>query len=403
MQGEVSKLKKLTGFAVGFFLLVNLQFPPGLDQGIRVTDYAGIAVWGVILLRLVSHYPMPRRRFFRGLFLFGVLALWLAVSLLSARTFIDPARWIIALGTAVGVLELLRSSLRPYVLRGIVFGGLAQFVVLLLQFFGFIDLTLSLGLMAPDIDLKNTVFGRWRPPGMYGTNATPAVAALAVPAGLALLDEGYGRKRWVILAVFATVATCTMTLTRSTILVITAVFVVWGAIKTNNVKRVGAAVAVLIVVSTVVAIVGPPGGWKRWEDASLESGNANIRIESTVGSVELALENPMGIGRERYPPLLDQRSGATATHNALTYVALAANLPLALYLLVYLAGRSITVFRQQTFESWLALLILGLCMWEEYFRNPVFITFGIIVVLSGVYQRHDERRPDKRKQDQAAE
>jgi chromate transport protein ChrA len=273
------------------------------------------------------------------------------------------------------------------VLKGIVWGGAAQLAVVIMQFLGLFQLTVTLGLTAPDSDFTNTFLGRWRPPGMYGTNATPAVAALAIPAAIGLVDEGRGKGRWIILAVTVALATCVATLTRSTVLVIAVLMIVWGMTKLKDVKKVGAAVLVVAATVITVAHFGPPGGWQRWENASLESGNASARIESTLGSLKLSISEPLGLGRDQYSHELQGQYGKSRTHNAFTYLALAANLPLAITMFVYLLGRGMAVLQDRSFESWLAVAMFGLCFWEEYFRNPVFIMMGILVILSGIYQR----------------
>lgn len=372
------------GFLAGVFLLVNVQFPPNLEQGFRVTDYVGAAAWVGIVLQLLSHRSIQKEYFVRGFAVLGLLVVWFVLSVVTPRTFIDPVRWVLSLGVAATLVWGMQTPARPYVLKGIVVGGVIQFVVVLLQFLGYFDLTVAVGLTAPDSDFTNAVFGRWRPPGMYGTNATPAVAALGIPAALELVDKKEGGKKWLVIAVVFALATCVATLTRSTVLVVVVVLGIWAAIKVNNVKRVGAAALVFGLVVTVVAVVGPPGGWERWQGTSLESDNAQARIQSTVGSFWLATSHPLGIGRERFSSELQVEYGKSTTHNALTYLALAGNLPLALLMLTYLLGRSITLLQRRDFETWLALTMLGLCFWEEYFRNPVFIVFGLYVILVGI-------------------
>lgn len=382
------KVLKLAGVAAGFFLLVNFQFPPGIRQGIRVTDYTGAVAWAYIFARMVRHDGFPYRLFFRSLLLCGLIVPWLVLSFLTPRTFIDPFRWFIGIGVAAGFVMLLRSPLRPYVLRGIICGAIAQVVVLAMQFLGYYDLTVALGLTSLDLDATNIVAERWRPPGMHGTNATPAVALLGIPAALGLVGEGKASKRWLVVAVLTSLITSGLTLTRSSTLVALVLMGIWGSLQTNNVKRVGTAVVIVVLGVSTIAIVGPPGGWERWEGASLESNNARVRLKTTASSFAIAVENPLGLGREGYVDELRNRSGYTATHNALTYLALAANFPLALCVFFYLVGRGSTILYRQDFEGWLAVTVFGISFWEEYFRNSVFVIIGILIVVGGMYQRH---------------
>jgi hypothetical protein len=379
---------RILGFTIGFLVIVNLQFPPGLARGVRVLDYLGAITWSVLIFQLLRHRRLPRRPALRGLLLLGMIFPWIAISLVAGRTLVEPIRWILALGCVAAILYSLRSPARPYVLKGIIWGTVVQLAVLGIQFAGFFDLTVSLGFAPPDIDVANNALSRWRPPGMYGTNGTPAVALLSVPAALALVDEGHARGRWVAFAVALSLATSTVTLTRSTMVALVAILALWTLFKTNNTKRVAAAMLAAVLAISALVAIGPPGGWERWETASLSSKNAQVRIESTVASAYLAIEHPFGLGRDTYLRYLQDASGSSATHNAFTYLALAAHLPLAVCVVVFLLGRATTVLYRRDFEAWLALTLLSVAIWEEHYRNSVFVIMSVYIVVSGMYQKN---------------
>lgn len=373
----------------GFLLVFNLQFPPGLPQAIRAIDYIGAGVLLALSLYLVRHRSLPRRLFLRASLVVGVVGIWIAVSIVDGRSLVEPVRWLLALGYAfLAIKGLSYKETRPYFLKGVLSGAAGNLGVLILQVLGFVGLTVQLGIAAPDTDFLNAVGGAWRPPGMYGTNGTSAVAVLCVPAALALYENNISTI-WSLVAAFGVViATSAITLTRSSLLVAVVVLAVWGLLKAKGVKQIGGIFLTAALVISGVAVFGPPGGGDRWEGASLQSENAQIRIHTTVASAELAVQYPTGLGRSGYQDLLTNRTGYSATHNALTYLALSGGIPVALTLIYYLVGRAATIFRQRDFVSWLALTLLGLFMWEEILRNPTFIAASVLIVLAGLSNRY---------------
>ncbi|WP_263820335.1 hypothetical protein [Salinibacter sp.] len=382
-------MKKYGYGVLGFLLVFNLQFPPGLPQAIRAVDYIGVSVLLALIVFLITHGRLPRRLFLRAGLVVGVVGIWIAVSIVDGRSFVEPVRWLLALGYAfLGIKGLSANKTKTYILKGILLGAAGNLGVLLLQFLGFLSLTVQLGIAAPDVDVLNSVGGAWRPPGMYGTNGTSAVAVVCIPAAIALYESGTSTI-WTVASSFGIVtATSAITLTRSSLLVAVVVLTIWGGLKANGIKQLGGVFLTVSLVMSAIAIFGPPGGWDRWEGASLQSENAQIRIRTTVASAELAMQNPTGFGRSGYQDRLVNRSGHSATHNAFTYLALSGGIPVAFTLIYYLVGRAATIFRQRDFVSWLALTLLGLFMWEELLRNPTFIAASILIILAGFSDRY---------------
>ncbi len=381
---------KKHGYGIlGFLLVFNLQFPPGLPQAIRAIDYVGAGVLLVLTLYLVRHRSLPRRLFLRASLVVGVVAIWIAVSIIDGRSLVEPIRWLLALGYAfLAIKGLSDKETNPYFLKGVLLGAVGNLGVLLLQFLGFLSLPVQLGVAAPDADVLNAVGGVWRPPGMYGTNGTSAVAVVCVPAALALYERNVSTI-WTVATSFGIVtATSAITLTRSSLLVTVVVLAVWGLLKAKGVKQISGIFLAAGLVVSGIAIFGPPGGWDRWEGTSLQSENAQIRIRTTVASAGLAVQHPTGLGRSGYQDLLANRTGYSATHNALTYLALSGGIPVALTLIFYLVGRAATIFWQRDFVSWLALTLLGLFMWEELLRNPTFIATSVLIILVGLSNRY---------------
>jgi hypothetical protein len=384
-------MRKFGYSVLGFLLLFNFQFPPEIRQAVRAIDYVGIGVILTLFVYVARGGPLPKGLFVRVGVVLGVAGFWVVISVVDNRSIVEPIRWILSLGYALLLLQgITDEETRPYVLKGMILGAAGNLIVLIVQVLGFFQLTVSLGIAAPDADVLNSapVLDVWRPPGMYGTNATSAVAVICIPAAIALYQEGTSSIGSIAIAFGIVVGTSAITLTRSALLVTIAILAIWGFLKAAGVKQfVGIALTTSVFI-TGIALVGPPGGWERWEGASLKSKNAQLRIRTTAGSAELAIQNPAGLGRQGYQHLLEARTGYSATHNALTYLALSGGLPVATVLIFYLIGRSFSVFSQRDFVSWLAVTLLGLFMWEELLRNPTFITTSVMVILAGISNKY---------------
>lgn len=382
-------MKKFGYGVLGFLLLFNLQFPPALPQAIRAIDYIGGGVLLVLGIYLIRHGRLPLKVFLRMAIILGVVGLWIVVSIVDGRSLVEPIRWVVALGYALFAIKgIADEQMRTYFLKGIIWGGVGNLVVLFLQFFGFLSLTLQLGVAAPDADILNATGGTWRPPGMYGTNGTSAVAVLCIPAALALYENGIS-SIWTVAGTFGVVvATSAITLTRSALLVAVVVLTVWGLLNAKGVKQIGGISLGMVLIIPGIAVFGPPGGWERWQGASLQSKNAQIRIRTTVASAELAIQNPTGFGRSGYQHALENRTGYSATHNAFTYLALSGGMPVAIVLVIFVFGRAASILGKRDFMSWLSLTLLGLFMWEEILRNPTFITASVLIILYGFSNRY---------------
>jgi hypothetical protein len=139
-----------------------------------------------------------------------------------------------------------------------------------------------------------------------------------------------------------------------------------------------ARLSVMLLLAAVGVAVGPPGGWERWTD-SRTAGNRGERLHATLGSLDLALSSPAGLGAG-YGETLLRTVGIPATHNAWMYLALLAGLPLALLVLAAVAGHALSLARRRSVEAWLALAMLGLFLFEEYFRATAFQILALWLV-----------------------
>ena len=104
-------------------------------------------------------------------------------------------------------------------------------------------------------------------------------------------------------------------------------------------------------------------------------------METTIRALELAFRNPLGIGAEYQGRLAAMTaSGLEATHNAWLYLALVAGLPLALYMFFALTRQAVSLFSRSAIEGWLALQVIGLFFFEEFYRIPVFMIITLWLI-----------------------
>jgi dolichol kinase len=89
--------------------------------------------------------------------------------------------------------------------------------------------------------------------------------------------------------------------------------------------------------------------------------------------------------------VLIEATGIPATHNAWMFLAVVAGLPLTLLVLQFVARHALSLARRRTVEGWLALQVIGLFMFEEFFRATVFVILTMWLVAAPAAARL--RRP----------
>src|SRR5207249_7352592 len=136
----------------------------------------------------------------------------------------------------------------------------------LLQHLGQLHFTERLGLALPGGWSTATTTGRHaRPPGMFGhANASAAVASLAVPVVLGLVDEGRLRARWIALPLLVVFGATALTLTRSTAGVSLVLFAFWMFRSRMGVRRRMRGLLIAAGFVGAILLIGPPGGAFRW-------------------------------------------------------------------------------------------------------------------------------------------
>ena len=260
---------------------------------------------------------------------------------------------------------------------GLSVGAAANVIVLAMQTFGLSDVAVQLGFASArwaNVWIAGEGAAALRPTGMWGyPNATAGVIALCFPIVCGLVDEQRIRPWWIVAGWVVVFASSVFTFTRSGVVVAGIVFLVWTARALRSGRYVRSKLLLLVIGTAAVVFIGPPGGWWRWTGEADVGENLAGRAESTLRAFGLALRHPLGLGahyQERLGALTS--SGIGATHNAWLYLSLVGGLPLAIWILQGTIRRLAALVHFSVVETWLALALLMLSFFEEFFRVPVF-------------------------------
>jgi hypothetical protein len=297
-----------------------------------------------------------------------------------------PVRWLLALPYAYFLRHFARDPETRYaVVFGLFWGALANVAVLGMQVAGYSELAVSLGLASARFAERWVKLGaevEFRAGGMWGhPNASAGIVALGFPLVCGLIDERRLKPPWIIVGLALVSLGQVLTLTRSALLVSALVFLAWAFHPRESFRQRTWRAAALAVLGIALLSIGPPGGWERWTDQDNLSSNSGERLESTIQSLVIALQHPLGLG-DGYLPLLIEATGIPATHNAWFFLALYAGLPLTLYVLVGVVRHAASLLTRRTVEGWVALQCMGLLMFEEFFRTPVIVLIVLWLVVT---------------------
>ena len=368
-------ISALAGF-LGFGLLFSPYIIAGRDSAPRLTDLVGGILWLLVPALLLTGHRLHRARSLRLLVVVWLVLAWVLrdAYLYGLNPQTAQVRWVLAIPYAYLLATLsIDPAHRRRIAIGIFWGAVGNLWVVGMQLMGHNDLILSLGLTSPRFD-------QWwvhvrgvdivRPVGMWGhPNASAGVIALALPAAL---GAGEGRRSelpWLLAGLAVAMLGSALTLTRSAALVGGFVALTWIFLSRGAVSR-QARLGLLGVFLIGGILVGPPGGWDRWTSGS----NATNQFErqlATQAALQLAVEHPLGLGSGYQVALREATGGIPATHNAWLYLALVAGLPLTLLVLGATLRLALRLRRHARLEVWVAITLLGLAMFEEYFRAPI--------------------------------
>jgi hypothetical protein len=109
----------------------------------------------------------------------------------------------------------------------------------------------------------------------------------------------------------------------------------------------------------------------RFTNSQSMAANADRRVMTIVESIELALQNPLGMGSSYGPALAATTGYEGATHNGLVQIAVLGGLPLAgvVAAVLVIGGRRIFGLKRRT-ENWVAAYILCISFFEAFLFGP---------------------------------
>lgn len=377
------RARVLVSWLLGFFLIANFYPTLFLEQGPRVTDVLG-ALLGFWLLWRYATTGVRAKPFIALALIGSVPSLWILLAFFGeTSSIVMSVRWLLAIPWAYALWTVARDpQQRTSLAWGLWWGCVFNAAVLLVQFLGFVDLTQTIGLAYPNVDLISIyddlgTSSRDRIPGMHGhPNGTAAVVSLVIPVGLYLYYARAARI-WIVVASLCILLVGTeFTYTRSALLVSFATMIVVFAVSLASRRTLTLAALLVYAGLPALAWLGPPGGWERWlEPTSIET-NSSIRLLSNAESLRISLENPLGLGVEGGRAAL-RSAGFEATHNAFLQVAAIYGLLFAVFILLLMLVLALRVFEgMQTgraLEVLLAVQLFGLFFWEEHFNSPTII------------------------------
>ena len=382
---ENIRIPRLLAAGIGFLLAFNVYLLPWSAQTPRATDGIAAAFLAIVVLLLLMGLRLSRRLASRLLFV-SILLLpmfWHGLRIGELNALIDPIRWILGFGWALGLTWMARSKrLRPAVFKGFIMGAVGCVGIIIMQAMGLGGLTIRLGWAPQDAVVGAYFADILRVPGMEkNVNGSAAVVSLCVPIALGLLDEDRGSRVWLLIALGTVVVGSALTFNRSSILVSGATMTAWVFLAGRQSVGTGWKISAVLLVIVGLATYGPPGGWERWNDLSnlTQSGNFQVRLRSTLFGLDLFLENPLGIGKtyqvymEKY--MRSYMSGTThSPHNAFIQLGLIAGFPLLIWVVWKIGTRILSLYRRGSIEAWLSLHIFGLFFFETYLAVPTIIS-----------------------------
>jgi hypothetical protein len=388
------KTRRRLAWLLGFSITFDVYLVARHGNSFRPTDVLGV----LLMLWLPSALVLDRRRntgVAIRLGLAGALAIpWLLseIHVVGVTGSGIALRWMLAIPLAYLLWRVAHDpATRRALWLGLAWGAAASVGVLLVQHLHHIPLTqrLHLALQGVGAFRQGT---HLRPPGMYGhPNASAAVASLAIPAVLGLIDERLLSARWAVFGFLVAFAATAMTLTRSTAGVCLVVLALWmlrsGVPLDRRIRRLAIGIGLL----AAILILGPPGGAFRWTHQGLST-NAQARILTTTTSFHLALTHPFGFGATYGNEIAPSTGGFLVAHDAFLQLALLAGLALAALVFALMVARAARLFFESKPENWLALQLIGLFLFEDHFSNPVFIVLTVWLLAEPLLARRTARR-----------
>ena len=239
------------------------------------------------------------------------------------------ARWLLALPLAA-LLKMLLNNKRNVRLfcYCIITGCIGNVLIMALESAGLKDKLIKIGLMPAKQLIIRWVLGEERYSGLWEhPNATMAIVSVCLFACLWLFRTRVHGLWIVALGWLIMLGGFYFTQTRSPI--------IYGALLTLGVlasdpafARRAMLVGMGLVMLTGVAIIGPPGGWERWQNQTDQ--NLNQRTETTLLTFGMTFESPFGNSLNEIQTIQLVQAGVNSSHNGFAYMGAIYGWPLLL-------------------------------------------------------------------------
>ncbi|TCZ63630.1 O-antigen ligase family protein [Roseicella aquatilis] len=372
-------------------LAVMVTFPPpipGAPAGMRPTEILSLVSNAALLLALLSGASLHRAAIPLGIAaLLSILWIIAEVISMSLMTASGPAhfalvRWVMGLATGYWLAVLMDDPrYRRTVGLGLIL-GLVLSVGTILQDSLTFDPTAAVDLTP---DAEEVLATRWGEDGTYRAagifihpNNAAAVGLLIVPLIIGFVEERRLPRLALLLAAVAIGVVFLTTQTRGSSGV-AALLLIMHLLRSPIAHRLIVVVLLLeiLVLGILSGLLPLDAVLHRFAATGENAENLGGRLETTLYSLLLALENPLGLG-SRYVPALQAATGFSATHNAYLQLALMGGLPLALFVTARLLSAAfLRAPRGRVTESWVALYMLGSFFFENLFFAPPITLFTI--------------------------
>lgn len=399
---RIRRLPPLNLLVLGFGFACACPVLVVSGVNLRLSDVACLAAAAVLAASLALRPSLHRSAATLGLVLVFSFSWIAAEAYYPSFMDNDPAsamilvRWLLAFPAAYWLCVITDDpGLRPPVMLGLILGWLVDTALLAYDYYAF-------GATGhPTFGATSShifwVGGAYRAIGVFGHPNGAAIASLYVVPFLIGFASQHGRG--VLAGTLGWIATGTVFyVTRSRGATMAAVGLLGWWMVANHPRQVLATAAALALALAAAAAVWPGllhavlGNdefgqlLSRFSDAGGIEENSEGRIETAIGSLQLAFTHPLGMGSS-YPPALEALTGFAATHNALLQLAILGGLPLCLLCIgLLLAGARHALGRDAQTEDRVALYMLLVSLFEAHLYNPM--TPIILLWLAGRLGQH---------------
>jgi hypothetical protein len=410
-QQRTSSLALWTALLAG----IVVTFPGGMPgvadgNGPRTTDLLNLVCAALLILAVFKSAQLHRVIY--GILLVWALTVpWVFMEIYALSGVPDPpvqrllVRWILCGCSAYLVTVLAESPvLRPRFLCGFLIGLVLSSLTLLYDFLTFSpeDLPIEQLVNLAIYNGKDIYDFIYRASGIFGhPNGAAGCVLVAVPILLGAIHEGRSPRWYIVIALALMGAVFYLTKSRGPLLVSAALVAYWLWSQTRGVR-------IPLILAGVTAILGvfAAGGFvtdwsgnvlvERFLDTNSISVNAGDRWWTIATSLELILQNPLGMGSAYVEPL-ETATGTSATHNAYLELALMGGLPLTVFVVIRLVTAAAGLFTPwRPVEAWLAAYFLGIFAFESYFLQVTVQLMTLWLVISPLRSFGTQTAPQAR-------